>query len=91
MGVNLIPGDDCETIADDPADEVEEETNEVEEEEEKEKERTEVEEEEENEEEGVRIDEDACEVLSSHFGDVARNDEEDNHDSGEEDCWTDKV
>ncbi|KAF2560755.1 hypothetical protein F2Q70_00014625 [Brassica cretica] len=79
----LIPGDDCETIADDPPDEVEEETNEVEEEEES----NEVEEEE-NEEEGVRIDEEACEVLSSHFGDVARNDEEDNHDSGEEDCWT---
>ncbi|KAG2322503.1 hypothetical protein Bca52824_015716 [Brassica carinata] len=59
-------GDEREPI---PGDEVEEEMNET-----KEEEKNEVNEEEENEGRGVRIEEQACEVISSHFEDVAGND-----------------
>ncbi|XP_048604967.1 uncharacterized protein LOC111211463 [Brassica napus] len=66
-----VPGDDCEAIVDDPGDEIEEYENEV------------------SEEEGcgVQTEEEACEVFSSHFGDVASNDGDENDESGDYDCW----
>ena len=67
----LVPGDDCEAIVDDPGGEIEEYENEV------------------SEEEGcgVQTEEEACEVFSSHFGDVASNDGDENDESGDDDCW----
>uniref|UniRef100_A0A0D3DJN8 Uncharacterized protein n=1 Tax=Brassica oleracea var. oleracea TaxID=109376 RepID=A0A0D3DJN8_BRAOL len=67
----LVPGDDCEAIVDDPGGEIEEYENEV------------------SEEEGcgVQTEEEACEVFSSPFGDVASNDGDENDESGDDDCW----
>ena len=66
-----VPGDDCEAIVDDPGDEIEEYENEV------------------SEEKGcgVQTEEEACEVFSSYFGDVASNDGDENDESGDDDCW----
>ena len=68
-----VPGDDCEAIVDDSDDELVEqaEENDVEEEETC----------------GIRVEEEACEVLPTHFGDVARNDGGDDDESGDDDCW----
>ena len=68
-----VPGDDCEAIVDDSDDELVEqaEENDVEEEEAC----------------GIRVEEEACEVLPTHFGDVARNDGGDDDESGDDDCW----
>lgn len=67
-----VPGDDCEGIVDDSDDKLikEVEENVVEEE----------------EVGGIQIEEEVCEVLSTQLGDITRNDEGDDDESGDEDC-----
>ena len=68
-----IPSDDCEAIIDDPGDEEVEDND--------------IGEEEEDEVLGIRVEEQTCEVLSTHIGDIAMNDGENDDESGDDDCW----
>lgn len=73
----LVTGDDCEAVVDDSDNELVEEIEEYDVE---------------NEEVGsVGIEEEICKVLSTHFGDIARNDERNDDESQDNDCWKENI